>query len=163
MNASGELVSLEYLCGSDENYHDELGPSQSWSVDCQSLVVRHSYSKCCCFQSFLFFGCSPTGRGSTVNPVDGNFRSTRYQERWYTLEVTRSQATNVGLWVFPSRLVSFARCCQRAFGLPPICPSIVSLRRPQSSVGSRRLLCTQHACCRGRLNRDLDSPYKPTT
>ena len=38
--------------------------------------------------------------------------------------------------------LSPARCCQRAFGLPPICPSIVSLRRPQSSIESRRLLCT---------------------
>ena len=41
-----------------------------------------------------------------------------------------------------SRLVSPARCCRRACRLPPICPSIVSLRRPQSSIGSHRLLCT---------------------
>ena len=46
----------------------------------------------------------------------------------YFSVIVGGRATAVGLRVVPSRLVSLARCCRRAFGLPPICLSIFRLR-----------------------------------
>ena len=51
-----------------------------------------------------------------------------HSQSGYHSDVMEAQATKVGLWVFSSRLVSPARCCTRAFVLPPICTSIISLR-----------------------------------
>ena len=76
--------------------------------------------------------------GSTVTPVQWKPSPTRYPEQWFILDVMRTRATTVGLRKSLSRLVSPARCCCKAFGLPPICPhspSSMSL----SSCGSRRL------------------------
>ena len=72
-----------------------------------------------------------------------------------SLDVTGARATAVGLRVTPSRLVSPARCCCGAFGLPPIClsrsPSSMSL---EQLWGLGRLLseltqlCVTAACDR---------------